>query len=158
MWACVGLAGIVAIVWLASGWYVVGIYRTDRLGTKMVQVNKGRLVCYSSNIVLRDDNGLRVDGRDWEGWAWRFESRHANTVGVRYRMYLIPLWPAFVAAGAGAAGLWGLGCWVAARNKGRCSSCGYDLSGLGGSAACPECGTKPEGTRGQRRAGVQLGP
>jgi len=43
---------------------------------------------------------------------------------------------------------------VSRRRRGRCAACGYDLAGLGGGTACPECGAVP---RGREAVGVRGG-
>src|SRR5262245_23579251 len=106
MWACVGLAGAIAIAWMLSAWYVPGFYRNDAAGTRKVEIRRGQLLCYSGNVSLKEDNGLQVSHQVWNGWRWWFESRSANVVGVKYWLVAAPLWPSWLLAVAIAVGLW----------------------------------------------------
>jgi hypothetical protein len=140
MWACAALAVVIALAWVASGWCGGLIYWRDSSGDGVVSIGEGRVSCARFSIRMMQDTGAHFDSRSQGAWRWWFESRSANTLGVKYWLVIVPLWPAFLITAAGAAGLWRLDRWAAAANKGRCPSCGYDLRGLASGAACPECG------------------
>ncbi len=87
-------------------------------------------------------SGIIVN-RNWKGFARPWPGDPPVTLPYR------PLWGAFAAnTGVYAAAWWVL--LVAPgevrralrRRRGRCASCGYDLSGLPGGTTCPECGRR----------------
>jgi hypothetical protein len=74
-------------------------------------------------------------GIDWEGPSWHVASRNNYVIQL-------PMWIPMAFAGVAlvtSAALWRRDCSYNTRaRRGRCLSCGYDLSGITG--PCPECG------------------
>ena len=64
----------------------------------------------------------------------------------------VPIWPGLVLNLVVLALPWYAAYWIHGpgrrmyrRYRGCCTACGYDLAGLDGGAACPECGAVPRG-------------
>lgn len=85
-----------------------------------------------------------AQGRFWGvGMWWSGTSSVSNAPRREFRVLLWPL--DVVSIGVGVALLW-TGAWARSRARsGRCSACGYDLSGLGPGKSCPECGKRGVG-------------
>jgi len=94
---------------------------------------------------LEDLSGVRA--------GVRLQGRFSHVFGMN-RLPLIPVWPGFLIGVALHAGAWwladGLRRWAVRSRRtrrGRCPSCGYDLSGF---ETCPECGRTAERSKGTR--------
>src|SRR5690349_202490 len=95
------VAFVGAVVLLGASWVVSSA--TCYAAMESARVRLGWL---SGRV--RDACGLAGRAVPWDGWRWRFAQRVGGTMGVRQRVYWIPLWPAILLAGLGALGGWWL--------------------------------------------------
>ena len=72
----------------------------------------------------------------WVTWVPNYRAAVNSAGRVWYRIVWVPLWLPWLLAAIATGWLW-----RGPRSKpGRCAACGYDLTGLGDGASCPECG------------------
>lgn len=173
VWDKVGLARGELIAPGSPGGESVGGWWTHRLVTRWVMTQRGTVLMgvdrYDSLAPGADE--LSTQWAPSMGWSreaiaatgqssnrpwWRWEAGEgyvadvgfisASRQGVESRIVLVPLW--LIAAILGGPLAWS---WLRRRRvrrrvaDGRCVKCGYDRRGLGGGAACPECGVVPSG-------------
>lgn len=137
---------LVALAWLASGWWLATFRVSGGYSFWQVDIRNGCLVLvhgrtYPPDLRLprahifpiREIPGLRA--REWYTAFARF-TRTAPGGTIVHSTY-IPLWAPCALLAIPAAWLW----WRGRRRfgLGQCQSCGYHLAGLR-AAACPECG------------------
>ena len=155
-WTRAGLisAAAIALVWLVSGWYGVGV---EWEGTDARSAFDRRVLCWAGMIVavnqpMRGPSpsspSITVVGPEllhelWQpSWNWLPDFRTDRGAS----MIAVPLWIPLVLLGVPTGVAW----WRDRRrgrrlNAGECPSCGYDRAGLAAGAACPECGVAAGG-------------
>jgi hypothetical protein len=147
-WATLTLAVLIAVAWLASGWYWARImwYRDGRGGA--VFLWSGCVWCRvmegppeTTRLGVRA-GGLAAMGRTHPTWDWRFSlDNRPPRPYVSWELVCVPLWALFLPAAASSAWLWRLD------RRGppnSCPHCRYDLSATPPSAPCPECGREQQ--------------
>ncbi len=146
-WMLTILTVVLVVVWIGSGWFSVHYLRyASLLDTKLMLVsNLDRGLIHVdftfdlSRILSIDYIGdgwklLRRDAFDIELWKW------VGVINKPLNAVSLPLWlPALLLAIANAL-MWRTHIIARRRKPGMCKKCGYDISGLVGKEACPECG------------------
>jgi hypothetical protein len=119
-------AGLVLAVELASARWMAAL---DGPGGMVLAVWHGQVGVGRDPASAYRGLSLRRHSAEFGWWFWNY--RHPFV-----HIFYTPLWLPAAALAAPAGWLW----WRGSRRAGRCRRCGYDLSGLPVTAACPECG------------------
>lgn len=131
---------VLLTAWLGSGWHSLSLVGTPFYAR--TSISGGALVY---EWLPFNPDGSR-NGFGNTGWWFEKRSAHGMAGWPKHARnavmgaVVVPLWMPLVVV----AGLTGLA-WRAGRRSAdpmACPSCGYNLTGLGASTACPECGRK----------------
>ncbi len=130
----VGIA--LALATVLSPWYAITIRGTRWVATLS---NGGLRMQWFVGAEFTQFAGVDVGLADetQRRYSWRWSCNHGSWVRSAWLPGWIPLAGLFVPIGL----VWGIACLPARR--GRCRSCGYDLTGVTSDASglrCPECG------------------
>jgi hypothetical protein len=148
-WTGTALCGLILLVYMPSGWYVV---EGDIVVTGewfRASLKEGAVVAswwwgYTSEVsgspVASYGAGSNAAGPAWHLWPSWGSQRHLWTMGpTKGSSWVVaPLWLILTSVALPTAWLWRRE--LRRRHNPNLCSCGYDLTGLPSGAACPECG------------------
>lgn len=123
-----------ALLWGGSCLLRVGCQTTSGL---WVDLRDGCLVVGKEPASTKPPAGwfarFGPEPMDW----WFYWGRASNGW-----MLVVPIWVAMITVGIGTISIWRLQARLGVLSGHVCRECGYDLSGLGVSTLCPECGAQ----------------
>lgn len=155
-WGLGGAAAAISIAWVV-GWFCVPVVDTEI----------GAVIIERSALVVRTGGGARLwpwldiphrtyfsghsfvevqanplPFREAVRPQWWFRTDTVRSGTLTWKFWWVPLWVPLGACAAASGWSWRR--WWRYRGPGVCAECGYDLSGLRGASACPECGAAAE--------------
>lgn len=155
-WMLTILTVMIVVVWIGSGWYTLESnwlepMPSDELIAIDYEIGPFILLCDGTFIIFSPHHNLDFSALIKNGWsldpqsqfnillwAWRWNEGGGSQ---------FPLWFPALFAAIPAGLMWRNEIIARRRKPGMCKKCGYDISGLVGKDACPECGTKFDGAK-----------
>jgi hypothetical protein len=141
---CFALCALLAISWLASSRWTM-FFMAAQFGDS-IMLKSGTFSYSWTSPELRTRLSTRFNEPLKPRWEWHFTERKAPiewwtafyvSTATGRRAFTLPLWIPFVLFAAGATFFY-----LSARRtskSGCCTTCGYNLEGLGSRDRCPEC-------------------
>lgn len=150
-WMLTILTVVFLVVWIGSGWYSLeSNWSTSLSSDELIAIDYGIepfiVLSEGTLLIVSPLHNLDITTLGKNGWSLSPQSQFKILLWVwrwdEGGFSLFPLWIPALLVAIPTSLMWGTHIIARRRKPGMCTKCGYDIAGLLGKEACPECGTK----------------